>query len=649
MTARSETAPCQWQGRVSHAAVLPRERRIGGMVNAEGRRAVGGIAARSETASCLALVLVVTLGLALVRPALRAQVPRAPEGGSGWTAKTLQFARHDMVAAANPLAVDAGVTILERGGSAVDAAIAVQMVLTLVEPQSSGIGGGAFLLHFDPATKALRAYDGRETAPAAATPDMFLDAQGRPRALLDAIDGGLSVGTPGVLKMLANVHAQHGALRWAALFGPAIDLAERGFPISPRLHAVIASAAPRLCRQPAAAAYFLEAGTCEPKREGALLRNPALAATLRAIAAGGPRAFYEGEIARAIVDAVRSHPTNPGRLTLDDLARYEPASHDPLCGSYRGFRICGMPPPSSGGLAVLQTLGMLEGHDLASLGPSSPDAVHVMAEAYRLAYADRAKYVGDPAFVSVPVRGMLDAAYLRQRASLIRMDRSMGVPLAGTPAGAVVRGLDRSLSLPSTSHLCVVDRKGRVVNMTTTIENGFGSLQLVKGFLLNNQLTDFSLAPADAEGRPVANRVEPGKRPRSSMAPTVVFDAAGNVEAVVGSPGGSQIIQYVTKTIVGLIDWKLDVQAAIALPNFGAQATATTTLEKGMSMEAIGAALAARGHVVDYAELTSGLQGIVFNGVRPDGRRGAFARDPSKGAWAGGADPRREGTARGSR
>lgn len=599
--------------------------------------------------SCLALCSVWLLTTACQSaPPSSSSPSQAPELPSGWTAKTTQYSETDMVAAANPLAVEAGVAVLAAGGSAVDAAVAVQMVLTLVEPQSSGIGGGAFLLHVDAATNQLVAYDGRETAPAAATPDMFLDASGKPLAFTAAVDGGLAVGTPGVVRMLAAVHARYGKLPWARLFEPAITLAERGFPISPRLHTLIAGSAARLCAQPAAAAYFLKPGGCEAKDEGALLQNAPLAATLRAIAAGGADAFYTGDIARAIVDAVRSHPTNPGRLTLADLAAYQPKTRTPLCGEYRGYRLCGMPPPNSGSVAVLQTLGMLEHFDVGSLAPNSVDAVHVISEAYRLAFADRARYIADPDFVAVPTPGLLDAGYLAARAQTIRMERSLGVATAGTPAGAVAGGLDQSLSLPSTSHMAIVDREGRMVNMTTTIENGFGSLQLVRGFLLNNELTDFSLAPNDAEGRPIANRVEPGKRPRSSMAPTVIFGPDGQVEALIGSPGGSNIIQYVVKTVVGLIDWQLDIQQAIDLPNFGAQTSATTTLERGTVLSGLEGALAARGHTVAIADINSGLQGIVFNGTRPDGQPGALQRVAGRGRWAGGADPRREGTARGS-
>jgi gamma-glutamyltranspeptidase/glutathione hydrolase len=576
---------------------------------------------------------------------LGAQTLSQPEFPSGWTPKTTQFANRDMVAAANPLAVGAGVTILGRGGSALDAAIAVQMMLTLVEPQSSGIGGGAFLLHYDGKGKRLLGYDGRETAPAAATPDQFLKL-GKPLNFIDAVTGGLSVGTPGVVSMMAMAHATHGKLPWATLFQPAIELAEKGFPVSPRLYTTLAALAKRMCNEKAVAAHYLNAD-CTPKAQGSLLKNPELAATLRAIAKD-PKAFYSGPIAEAIVDAVRSHPTNPGRLTLQDLASYTPKVREPICGPYRGLRICGMPPESSGTIAVLQTLGILEHFDVATLAPNSLDAVHLISEAYRLAYADRAKFVGDPDFLSVPVAGLLDLAYLKQRSTLISMDRTMGVPVAGNPAGAEPRGLDDSLSLPSTSHVSIVDKDGNMVAMTTTIESGFGSLQMVKGFILNNQLTDFSLAPTDAEGRPVANRVEAGKRPRSSMAPSFVFNATGDVEAVVGSPGGSNIIQYVVKTLVGLVDWRLDIQAAIDLPNFGAQTSATTEVEKGTVLSALQPGLAARGHTVSVVDINSGLQGIVFNGMR--GKAPApFAKAPGKGQWAGGADPRREGTAKGTR
>ena len=571
-----------------------------------------------------------------------------PELPSGFTAKKVAHADRDMVAAAHPLAVDAGVAVLARGGSAVDAAIAAQLVLNLVEPQSSGIGGGGFMLHYSGATRAVIAYDGRETAPAQATPDLFVGRDGRPMPFRAAVDGGLSVGTPGLLRMLESAHRAHGRLRWAELFEPAIALAEKGFAISPRLATQIAGAAQRMRTQGGAvAAYFLTPEGA-PKASGTLLRNPELAHTLRLIAAGGADAFYRGEIAQAIVDKVRSHPGNPGRLSVEDFSSYQAKARAPVCAPYRAFRVCGMGPPSSGAVTVLQTLGILERFNVAALAPDSVDAVHLVSEAYRLAYADRARYLADADFVAVPVTGLLDARYLGARARTIRMDRTMGVPAAGVPAGAQARGDDASPTLPSTTHLSIVDREGNAVSMTTSIEQGFGSLQMVRGFLLNNQLTDFSFAPADAAGRPIANRVEPGKRPRSSMSPTLVLGRDDVLEAVVGSPGGSNIIQYVTKALVALIDWRLDAQQALDLSNFGAQTSATTSLEAGMPAQSLADALRARGHTVSIVDINSGLHAIVFNGLRPDGRAGALARDPRDGRWAGGADPRREGTAQGN-
>ncbi len=577
-----------------------------------------------------------------------------PEPPSGHTPKALAFAPRDMVAAAHPLAVQAGVAVLAQGGSAVDAAIAVQLALNVVEPQSSGMGGGAFMLHFDAAQRQTLAYDGRETAPAAATPDQFLGADGKPLSFLQAVDGGLSVGTPGVLRMLELAHRAHGKLPWATLFAPAIALAEQGFAVSPRLATSIAGSAARIRAQGgAAAAYFLNADG-SPLATGTWLRSPALAASLRAIASGGADAFYSGDIAQAMVQAVARHPTRPGRLTLADLSGYQAKVREPVCATYRvRFQVCGMPPPSSGGLTTLQTLGLLQPFDVAALAPTSADAVHLVSEAYRLAYADRAKYIADPDWVTVPTAGLLDAGYLQARAKLIRADRSLGVPTAGQPPGAALAlGADASPHLPSTTHLSILDRWGNAVAMTSSIENGFGSLQMVGGFLLNNQLTDFSFAPADAAG-PVANRVAPGKRPRSSMAPTLIFNAqTGDLEAALGSPGGSAIIQYVTKTVLGLVDWRLDIQQAINLPNFGAQTSALTAIEQGSVLDtpALRAALAARGHqVAATPAFTSGLHGVVFNGVRPNGQPGLLARDPARGHWAGGADPRREGVARGTR
>ncbi|WP_296542532.1 gamma-glutamyltransferase [Rhodoferax sp.] len=577
-----------------------------------------------------------------------------PEPPSGYTAKSIAYANQDMVAAANPLAVKAGVDILARGGSALDAAIAVQMVLNLVEPQSSGIGGGAFMLHFDKSANQLLAYDGRETAPAAASANMFQDASGKPLGFFAAVDGGLSVGTPGLLRMLEAAHKAHGKLPWSDLFAPTIKLAEDGFAISERMRVSIAASAARIKAQgEPAASYFLNADG-SAKATGTLLKNPELAATLRSIASGGANAFYTGPVAQDIVNKVSSHPTNPGRLTLADLSGYTSKVRAPVCAEYRtSYKVCGMPPPSSGGITTLQTLGILQNFDLAGMKANTADSVHVISEAYRLAYADRAKYIADADFVTLPQAGMLDPAYLNQRATLIDMKKSMGTPSAGMPAGVFnPAGTDTSANLPSTSHMSIVDRNGNAVAMTTTIENGFGSLQMVRGFLLNNQLTDFSFTDKDADGSWVANRVEPLKRPRSSMAPTMVFNAAsGDLEAVIGSPGGSAIIQYATKTVIGLVDWKLNVQQAINLPNFGAQTSATTALEKGSVIDtaAIRDDLKARGHTVaQTTSFTSGVHGVVFNGYRANGQPGLLSRNPAAGSYAGGADPRREGSASGN-
>ncbi|HEX7156504.1 MAG TPA: gamma-glutamyltransferase, partial [Burkholderiaceae bacterium] len=533
--------------------------------------------------------------------------------------------------------------ILRAGGSAVDAAIAMQMVLGLVEPQSSGIGGGAFLLHWD--GRRVQAYDGRETAPAGADENLFIGADRRPLAFYDAAVGGRSVGTPGVLRLLEAVHREHGRLAWADLFEPAIRLAEEGVPVSPRLHSLLA-AEPHLKSDAAARRTFYDADGA-PKAAGTRLRNPELAATLRAIARGGADAFYRGPIARDIVAAVQGHARNPGRLSVDDLAGYRAPERAPVCTDYKRWRVCGMPPPSSGGVAIAQILGMLRVRNISVVPPldvdgalePQPDAVHLLSEVERLAFADRALYLADPDFVPVPVDGLLDPGYLEARAQLIT-DRSMGRAAAGSPPGATVAlSPDLSPLRVSTSHLSVVDAQGDAVAMTTTIEDAFGARVMVDGFLLNNQLTDFSFAPrplaadgtVEPDGPPVANRVQPGKRPRSSMAPTLVFDRdSGELVATLGSPGGSQIILYVAKTLVALLDWGLDIQQAIGLPNFGSR-NGPTELEQERTTSQLVEELKARGHEVVVVPMTSGLQGIVRSGRQ----------------WSGGADPRREGVALG--
>ncbi len=539
--------------------------------------------------------------------------------------------RRFMIVAANPLAVDAGYAMLARGGSAVDAAIAAQLVLGLVEPQSSGLGGGGFMLVHDAASRRLTAYDGRETAPAAAKPDRFLDREGKPLRFIDAVVGGRSVGVPGTVALLGATHRAHGRLPWADLFAPAIALSEQGFAVSPRLAALLAGTRMGNDR---ARSYF-ERATGEPLRAGDTLRNLAYARTLRTLAAQGAGAFYGGDIASDVVATANSAAAHPGDLVADDLARYRIKVRAPVCGPYRGYRVCGMPLPSSGGPTVLQMLAMLEPHDLSAMGPASFWSTHFIAEAGRLAYADRGAYMADPDFVAPPP-GLLDPRYLRERSAAIRPMSTLGraapgVPPAPVEARAAAAGVHEGLELASTSHLSVVDARGNVVSYTTTIENAFGSRLMTEGgFLLNNELTDFSFRAVD-DGKPVANRVEAGKRPRSSMAPTIVYDARGRVCLVTGSPGGSSIINYVVKMLVGVIDWKLAPQAAIALPNFGSR-NGPTELERGTDVARLADKLAALGHEVAVIELSSGAHAI--------GR--------TRKGWIAGADPRREGSARGN-
>ncbi len=548
-----------------------------------------------------------------------------PEQATGRREKAAFVAQRTMVVAANPHAVDAALEMLRAGGSAVDAAIAAQMVLGLVEPQSSGIGGGAFLLHWSHAAKRVRSYDGRETAPAAASANRFLGADGKALPRREAIVGGRSVGVPGVLRMLELAHRRHGRLPWARLFEPAIGLAESGFAMSPRLHRLLDRE--RALRADPTARQLFYTPTDLARPVGERIVNADYAATLRGIAAGGADAFYHGAIAEDMVRAVRTH-RNAGDLALGDLARYVALERDPVCGPYRGRRVCGMGPPSSGGIAVLQLLAILERSPFGNAPPRSSEALHWFSEAGRLAYADRQRYIADPAFVSQPVTGLLDPAYLDARARLLG-ERSMGRAQPGEPRGAAALQDAPEHAVAGTSHLSIVDERGDAVAMTTTIEDGFGSRILVRGFLLNNQLTDFAWVP-EVNGRPVANRVEPEKRPRSTMAPTLVFDADGSLRLVAGSPGGSAIINYVAKALVAVLDWKLDAQSAVALPNFGSR-NGPTEIERGSAYEALVWDLQARGHEVSVTNLTSGLHVV--------------ERVP--GGWRGGADPRREGVARG--
>lgn len=577
-----------------------------------------------------------------------AEQPAAPELGSGYRVDLRpRHAERHMAAAANPLAAEAGREMLRQGGSAIDAAIAMQAVLTLVEPQSSGIGGGAFIMLWD--GKQVHAYDGRETAPAGATPRLFLKADGQPMAFTAAQIGGRSVGTPGVLRALEMAHKQTGHLPWATLFEPAIRLSEQGFAISPRLHALIA-ADRHIPKSPDMAAYFLNAdGT--PKATGTLLKNPALANVFRRIAKEGADALYQGPIAEEIARKVQGH-RNAGSLSVADLAGYTAKARTPLCNDYKQWTVCGMPPPSSGGIAIAQILGTLQALEardprlaIAPMAPvkstsaaglePTPEAVHLIAEASRLAFADRGLYVADADFVPVPVAGLVAADYLATRAALIG-ERSLGVAKPGQPAGIqVAYAPDRSPLRISTSQVVAVDDRGGAVSMTTTVEAAFGAHLMVQGFVLNNQLTDFSFIPEE-HGQPVANRVQPGKRPRSAMAPTLVFDRqSGELLAALGSPGGSQIIEYVSKSLVAMLDWQLDPQAAISLPNFGSR-NGATELEAGLFSPALKQALRDKGHALSEIDMTSGIQAI----VRTQDAQG-------KVMLSGGADPRREGEALG--
>lgn len=535
------------------------------------------------------------------------------------------------VASADPRATEAGLAILARGGSAADAAVAVEAMLTLVEPQSSGFGGGGFMLYFDQETGQLHAYDGRETAPASARPDMFLTANGERMPGRQAVVGGLSVGVPGVVAMLGLAHDAHGKLPWSALFDDAIEKSENGFIVSPRLSRVI-GAFPRLSEIPASRAYFFDE-TGAPRAPGTLLRNPDYADVLRAVAANGPAAMYDGPIAQAIVDAVNNAPFNPTTMTLDDIRAYEPKERQPVCLDYRKYTVCAMSPPTSGGPAVLQILGILENFDMGALEPWGADALHLYLEATKLAYADRNRYVGDPDFVDVPVEGMLNKEYLATRAALIDPGRAQR-PAAGDPTAFMPSrdarldyADDASLELPSTTHFSIVDADGDVVSMTATIESGFGSHLMALGMPLNNQLTDFSFVP-EQDGRPVANAVAPGKRPRSSTAPTIVFDENGQFYAAIGSPGGSRIIGYVAKTLLGVLDWELSMQEAVDLGNVVAPYV-TAELEEGYFSEDIVADLRSRGHEVRLRRVGSGLYGVrVVNGAFDagvDGRRDGAA------------------------
>lgn len=550
-----------------------------------------------------------------------------PELPSAVAQKQLFTAKQHIVSAAHPLAAEAGNKILNDGGSAIDAAIAVHAVLGLIEPQSAGLGGGAFMLMFDAQTKKISAWDGRETAPSGVTPDLFLDKDGKPLRFADAVIGGRSVGVPGVVRLMAESHAKHGKLKWARLFDPAIELADKGFPLPPRLHVHLVN--DRIVKtDPAAKPIYFEAdGT--PKAIGTFIKNPAYAETLRLIAQQGADAFYTGAMAEEMVKAVTGH-ANAGALSKADLAQYKVRVSEAVCGPYRRYTVCGMPPPSAGGIAQIQILGMLERHDLSKMKPLSVEAVHLVAEAQRLAYADRERYAADDKFVEMPVAGLVDREYIKQRGDQIRLDKTLGLAQAGSPKGARVASRDGEyFPATGTTHFSIADAWGNVVTVTSSVESVFGSRLFVRGFFLNNQLTDFSFTPTK-DGMPVANAVAPGKRPRSSMSPTLVLDKDGRPILAVGSALGSFIINFVTKVLVATLDWKMDIQSAIALPHFGSR-NGPTELEQGTEVEKSIAGLKALGHEVRTVTLPSGLHGIMR----------------SADGWQGGADPRRDGAVRG--
>ncbi len=585
---------------------------------------------------CFQMAWLASALLLAVTTIVHAQPSRSdPEPATAEAVKKQVRAKEFMVTAANPLAVQAGYDVLKEGGSAVDAVIAVQMVLNLVEPQSSGIGGGAFILHFDANSGELTSYDGRDTAPAAATPDLFLDGEGNFVGMRNVFSGGRSTGVPGLVRLAERVHEDHGKLDWARLFAPAIELSRQGFAVSPRLASMLKGMGRSLARNADTSAYFFAGGDI-PVGEGEILKNAALADAFAVIAEQGADAFYQGDIATSIVERVsRAVAESPypdyEALTLEDFARYEVIERDPICGTYRDYKVCGMGPPSSGGVAVLQILGMLDSFELAS----DPDArsVHLVAEAQRRAYADRALYLADPAQVKVPVQALIDPAYLAARASTID-PTLVAAPVvdAGVPNGMDLfpyAPAPRGRRGRSTSHLSVIDADGNAVTMTTSIETAFGSRLMAHGFILNNQLTDFSYYPTN-NGKPVANAPGPGKRPLSSMSPTIIFEPDGSLYMLIGSPGGTRIIAYVAKTIVAHIDWQLNVQDAIAFPHIINQ-NGITALEEKQPVLGFVESLEAMGHEVRLQNMSSGLHGIVVSGKR----------------LLGGADPRREGIAMG--
>jgi gamma-glutamyltranspeptidase/glutathione hydrolase len=531
-----------------------------------------------------------------------------------------------VVSAADPRAAAAGQEILRAGGSATDAAMAMMLALTVVEPQSSGIGGGGFLLHHDARSGTIQTIDGREMAPSSARPDRFLGPDGKPRPFPEAYPGGLSVGVPGNMRLMAQAHQRWGRLPWTRLFEPAIRLAEEGFTISRTTAGMLRQWAPMWQESfPEARKIYWKDG--KPLAQGERVRNPALAETLRTLAKDGPDAFYRGRIARQISEAVDEAKVNKAELSAADMAAYSAKNRPAVCTQYRKYRVCGMGPPSSGATTVLQILELVERFPLKSWGARDPRSWHVIAEAMKLAYADRDKYLGDRDFVPVPVAGLIDPAYLRPRSNLISLTRPIGRYEPGTPPGAAARTAARSGEIMGTTHFVAVDAEGNVANMTSTIEHIFGSQLIAGGFFLNNELTDFSLAP-DRDGAPVANRVEPGKRPRSSMSPTIVYDETGKPVLALGSAGGPRIIMHVTKTLIGWMDFGLPAQEAIALPNIFLGGDATL-VERGTFLAEMAPRLSRINGTVMASDLGSKIN----------------AAERTAQGWRGAADPRSEGVA----
>lgn len=586
----------------------------------------------------IACLVVLIAGPALAQQAATGARQAAPEAATGAAVKPLVIAHRHMVVAANPYAAQAGLEILRAGGSAVDAAVAVQMVLNLVEPQSSGIGGGAFILTYDARSKLVESIDGRETAPMAAKPERFLLPDGAPREFDDAVNSGLSTGVPGVVSALALAYKAHGKLPWPSLFEPAIRLAEDGFVVSPRLARLLAGQGPAGFDADARAMYFDAAG--KARQAGDVLKNRAFSTTLLTLAAGDADAFYKGPIASRILASLAAAPKIAGDMTAADLASYSAKWRDPVCVPYKSYKVCGMGPPSSGGTAVAMVLEMLEAVPppvnkppaLMDHPPETAWEVLAIAEAEKLAFADRDQYIADPDFAPQP-SGLTDPSYLAARARLIDLAHPMAKAAPGTPPlkSGWLYGADATIEHSGTSHISIVDDEGNAVSMTASIETVFGSRLMAGGFLLNNQLTDFSFKPVDDKGRPIANRVEGGKRPRSSMAPTIILGSDGKLAAVLGAPGGSRIILYDVKAIVCLLDWSCNAEEAADLPSFGSR-NGPFEVEEGTSAQTVlGPLAASAGETVMAVEMNTGVHIIVRHG----------------GTLEGGADMRREGVALG--